>query len=110
MVIKMNKQLNNYLGHAKIEYFIPNSKESKYAEGILFMGDSMFNDYIGLKRENSYLFIQMTHIVSVDFTELDEELFVVNLNLVRETKKCSMKNIREGIQREHGNGRERSFQ
>jgi len=83
---------------AKIEYFETGTKSIKYAEGQLFFGDAMLSDYIGLKRaDDDYLLIPSATVITIETKELDEELYIVDIDSMKRSKMAAVKRMNNDL-------------
>ena len=96
--------------HAKIVYFETGSKEVREAEGILFFGDALLSDYIGVKRFGhttdapDYLLVPSATIVEIQTYNLDEELYMVDTESIKRSKQIALKNMRREMDRGDSGG------
>ena len=91
----------------KISYFETGTKEVKSAEGQLFFGDALLTDYIGVKRSEDYLLIPSATVITIQAYELDEELYMVDVENMKASKMRAMMEMRKNNSRQMD---ERGFQ
>jgi len=94
--------------NVELTYFERGTKEIKSAKGELFFGDALLGEYIGVKNTKSrlpYLLIPTATIVSIAIEDLDEDLYMVDVDSVRRSKELALRRISNDIDRETNDGR-----
>lgn len=90
---------------AKIEYFETGTKKVKYAEGVLFFGDALLTDYLGLKRESDWLLIPSATVITIEVKEFDEQLYMVDTESMKRSKDMAIMRMNQDFDRESNAGR-----
>jgi len=94
--------------NVELTYFETGTKEIKSANGELFFGDALLGEYIGVKNTKSrmpYFLIPTATVVSIAVEDLDEELYMVDVDSVRRSKELALRRISNDIDREIRDGR-----
>lgn len=88
-----------------LTYFETGTKEVKSVDGNLFFGDALLSDYIGVSSEtNGYTLIPHATIIKIEAKELDEDLYLVDIESVRRSKHMALKRMNNDMDREHRGG------
>jgi hypothetical protein len=88
-----------------ITYFETGTKEICDISGELFFGDALLNDYLGVKKNNSYILVPSATVIRITVEDLDEELFMVDTDSIKRSKQIALKSMRNEMDREDTNGR-----
>lgn len=94
--------------NVEITYFQTGSKEIKSVKGELFFGDALLGEYVGVKNTKSrlpYFLIPTATVVSIAVEDLDEDLYMVDVDSVRRSKELALRRISNDIDRETNDGR-----
>ena len=88
-----------------VTYFETGTKEIRDISGELFFGDALLGDYLGVKRNNGYILVPSATVVRITVENLDEELFMVNTESIKRSKRLALRNMQNDMDREDANGR-----
>lgn len=92
-----------------IQYHVAATHQIKTITGTLFFGDAILQDFVGVKIGNKFTLVPMNSIIQMDVSDLDEELFTVNIDSMKRSKEKAMERINNEFERD-SNFDERSFQ
>jgi len=88
-----------------VTYFETGTKEIRDISGELFFGDALLSDYLGVKKNNGYILVPSATVVRITVENLDEELFMVNTESIKRSKRLALRNMQSEMDREDANGR-----
>lgn len=88
-----------------VTYFETGTKEIRDISGELFFGDALLSDYLGVKKNNGYILVPSATVVRITVEDLDEELFMVNTESIKRSKRLALRNMQSEMDREDANGR-----
>ncbi len=94
--------------NVELTYFETGTKKIKSVNGELFFGDALLGEYVGVKNTKSrmpYFLIPTATVVSIAVEDLDEELYMVDVDSVRRSKELALRRISNDIDRETNDGR-----
>jgi hypothetical protein len=90
-----------------IDYFETGTKEVKQMTGKLFFGDALLSDYIGVQTGEDqweYILIPQATVVRIKTDNLDEELYMVDTDSIKRSKKIALKNMKRDMDRGDNGG------
>ena len=88
-----------------VTYFETGTKEIRDISGELFFGDALLSDYLGVKKNNGYILVPSATVIRITVENLDEELFIVNTESIKRSKRLALRNMQSEMDREDSNGR-----